>query len=250
MPIDPRKWLFRQPSDDAAVRLFLFPYSGTGASMYRAWPERAGSVEICPVQIPARENRLREPHPGTVENLARAAAEALAPFIDRRSGFFGHCGGATTAFATALELERVHGRKLNALFVSSQLAPHEPPLESWLRLDRDGRATELGRLAEAMGSTMNPDFLEMALDVLEQDLAAFRRYQLPRPEVLACAVHVVGWKDDAMVGPERMRGWNQYSSIGRYHEHLLDGGHYRFLDMPPELLELMDRGIAEAWPGT
>ncbi|CAM5567421.1 thioesterase domain-containing protein [Streptomyces viridifaciens] len=246
MQTDAGKWLFRQPSEDAPARIFLFPYSGTGASMYRAWPERIGEVEVCLVQLPARENRLREPHPVTYQNLAAAAAAALAPLVDRPTGFFGHCGGALSAFATALELERTHGKELTALFMSSQLAPDEEPFGRWLWLGRDELAVELNILAEAAGTRMDPDFLDVALDVLEEDLAAQRRYRLDAPEPLACAVHTVGWKQDVEIRPEQLGGWTRHVPPGRHHEHLLDGGHHAFLAAPQPLLDLMGRAMAQA----
>ncbi|MBV9452449.1 MAG: hypothetical protein JO345_41840, partial [Streptosporangiaceae bacterium] len=51
----------------------------------------AVTVEVCLVQLPARENRLPERHPGTYEKLAVDATLGLLPYLDRPSGFFGHC---------------------------------------------------------------------------------------------------------------------------------------------------------------
>ncbi|MFD0382099.1 thioesterase II family protein [Streptomyces stramineus] len=59
-----------------------------------------------PDPAPGRENRLREPHYGTYEELAEQLVEALLPHFDRPFAFFGHCGGALPGFATALLLAR------------------------------------------------------------------------------------------------------------------------------------------------
>lgn len=65
--------------------------------MFNAWPARFGAddgIEVCAVQLPGRENRMREPHYGTYEELAGHLVEALTPYLDRPFAFFGHCAGS------------------------------------------------------------------------------------------------------------------------------------------------------------
>ena len=241
--VEARKWLFRQPSEDAPARLFCFPYSGAGASMYRAWPQRIGPVEVCLVQLPARENRLPERHPGTYEKLAVDATLGLLPYLDRPSGFFGHCGGALSAFATALELERSHDRVISALFLSSQVAAHEKPFGRWLWLPREELSDELDVLAARMGGAISPDFKELALDLLEEDLAQQRRYRLAAPELLSCEVYVLGWAGDVEIRPDQLGGWQDYVRSGRHHEVLLDGDHHTFLEAPAPLQDVISAAL-------
>ena len=88
----PSRWLLRNPSPDSAARVFCLPYSGCGASMYHRWPRFLGDVEVCPVQLPGRENRLREPSAETYQELAERLIPALRPQLDRPFALFGHCG--------------------------------------------------------------------------------------------------------------------------------------------------------------
>lgn len=243
MPVGASAWLFREPSDDAPARLFCFPYSGTGASMYRDWPRRIGPVEVLPVQLTARENRMRERHPGTFERLAVDAAVGLLPYLDRPSGFFGHCGGALSAFATALELDRVHDRPITALFPSSQLAPHEPPFGRWLWLPREELDGELDDLARRLGGELSPDFKDVALDLLEEDLATQRRYRLPEPHRLRASVHPISWRDDVEIRPAQMTGWDAYAGPGAHHPVLLPGDHHTFLSAPESLLDTISAAL-------
>ena len=59
---DATAWLrYWRPRPTTRLRLFCFPYAGGGASVFRNWlPYAAGEVEICPVQLPGREERLVE----------------------------------------------------------------------------------------------------------------------------------------------------------------------------------------------
>ncbi|GAB3885997.1 hypothetical protein GCM10029964_049570 [Kibdelosporangium lantanae] len=143
MPAD-SPWFLTSLSPDADTRLFCFPYSGCGASMYRAWPRRLGGTEVVPLQLPGRENRMREPHYGTYEKLAAALVADIGPYLDRPYALFGHCGGALPAAETASQLAAAGLPLPTRLYVSSQVAPQDGPYGRYLGLDRAGLTVELG----------------------------------------------------------------------------------------------------------
>ncbi|MEV6632776.1 thioesterase domain-containing protein [Actinoplanes sp. NPDC051470] len=248
----PKRWLLRRPDPDAPARLFCFPYSGVGASMYKRWPGRIGDTEVCRVQLPARENRVREPHYGTYEKLAEDLVDGLRPYLDRPFGFFGHCGGALPAFATALLLARRDLPVPARLFISSQVAPHDGPYGRFLHLTDDELTDELSAFVVAMGGTPHPDLLELGLSTLKSDIAANRAYRLPSPVVLPSVIQVLGWEQDDEVRPALMTGWAEYARPGDVRSAVLAGGHHAFLTAPEELLSLlgaaMDDAVAEAVP--
>lgn len=246
VPNDRGKWLLRRPSDDAPMRLFCFPYSGVGASMYAGWPERAGFVEICPVQLPGRENRIREPLFDSYEELAEQAADGLAPYLDRPSGFFGHCGGALSAFATALHLDRSGRPGPQCVFVSSQVAPHDGPFGRFLGMADDELRVELESFTLALGGRPQPDALDLGVEVLRSDIAANQKYRLAVPEQIQPDVHAVGWSRDVEIRPDQMGGWREYARDGRSFRTVLDGEHRTFLQAPIRLLDVLRRGLARA----
>lgn len=237
-------WLLRRPSEEAVARVFCFPYSGVGASMYGRWPARTGDVELCPVQLPGRENRIREPHFGSYERLAVAVVDGLGPYLDRPFGLFGHCAGALVAFAVALELERAGLPGARCLFVSSQVAPHVGPYGSFLGMTDDQLRTALARFVEAVGGRPQPDLLDLGMETLRPDVAANRAYRLPAPARLACAVHAIGWREDEEILPAQMTGWAEYAAGEQFRSTVLDGGHYAFLDAPDGLLAAFELGLA------
>ncbi|MCG5212972.1 thioesterase domain-containing protein [Streptosporangium soli] len=242
----PTRMLLRPPKQDSRARLFCFPYSGLGASMYNKWPDHVGDVEICRVQPPGRENRIREPHYGTYEELAEQVAEALLPHFDRPFAFFGHCGGALPGFATALHLARTGLPTPDTLFISSQVAPHDGPFGRFLQLSNSELALELAALTRSMGGTPNPDMIQMSLRVLRADITANQLYHLAEPVPLPCDVRVIGWSEDKEIRPEQMGGWRAYAADGRYAEVNLEGGHHAFLNAPPELLTQLTGQLCSA----
>ncbi|MFF1293379.1 MULTISPECIES: thioesterase II family protein [unclassified Streptomyces] len=239
----PNKMLLRPPKQDSTARLFCFPYSGLGASMYNKWPDRVGDIEICRIQPPGRENRIREPHYGTYEELAEQTVEALLPHFDRPFAFFGHCGGALPGFATALHLANSGLPTPRTLFVSSQVAPHIGPFGRFLEMTNTELAVELAELTRSMGGTPTPDMIQMSLRVLRADVTANQKYHLAAPVPLPCEIRVIGWREDQEIRPDQMKEWSAYTDAGKYTDTLLEGGHHAFLDAPAELLAELTRTL-------
>ncbi|MFF2010087.1 thioesterase II family protein [Streptomyces sp. NPDC058195] len=238
------RFLLRDPQDGASARLFCFPYSGLGASMYNKWPRRVGDVEFCLIQLPGRENRIPEPHYGTYDSLAGQVAEYLLPHLDRPFGFFGHCGGALPAFATALHLARHGMPSPEVLYVSSQVSPHDGPYGRFLGMTDAELSEELTQLTLAMGGRPQPDMIEISLKVLRADLDANQQYHLDEPVVLPSVVHAIGWRDDREIPPRLMAGWSAYAEPDRFRRTVLPGGHHAFLRPPDELPLLLAEGLA------
>jgi surfactin synthase thioesterase subunit len=226
-----RRYLLRRPEPGAAARLFCLPYSGSGASSYHRWPRLVGRIEVCPVQLPGREVRIRDPLFGSYEDLADDLITGLAPYLDRPFGLFGHCGSALACYEMALRLDAAGGPQPACLFVSSEVAPHEGPYGRFLTMDDDDLRAELsGQLG---AEEQQPDFFAAALRVLRSDLAANRRYRKPEPVPVACPVTVLGWTDDVEVPVDLIGGWSAY---GRVTHRRLSGAHDSYLSAPPELL--------------
>src|SRR5688500_15270285 len=75
------RWLLmHRPRREARVRLLCLPYAGGGASAFRHWPDAlTSSIEVCPVQLPGRENRFVEAPFTRAEAVVEAMAPALRP---------------------------------------------------------------------------------------------------------------------------------------------------------------------------
>lgn len=76
-------WIaFREPRPQAHLRLFCFPYVGSGASIFRTWSNALpADVEVCPVQLPGRGTRLMERPFSQLSPLVQALSQALFPLL-------------------------------------------------------------------------------------------------------------------------------------------------------------------------
>lgn len=236
-------WLLTEPDPDARARVFCFPYSGCGASMYSRWPTRRGDVEFLPLQFPYRENRTREPHYGTYEQLADVLVPGIAPLLDRPYAFFGHCGGALPAYESALRAEQLGLRPADCLIASSQVVPHRGPHGRFLGLTVEELDEEIRTLLGRAGAaSIHEEIVEIVRDILVADLDANKQYSKPAPARLACRILAVGWDRDVEVRSELMNAWPECADD--VDVIVLPGDHYTFLEGPEALIEAIAQTCA------
>ncbi|MEU9553432.1 alpha/beta fold hydrolase [Streptomyces werraensis] len=232
-------WFVRPPDAGHAARIFGFPFAGSGASAFSAWPAALGDAEFCPVQFPGRENRLAHPHYGTYENLADGVAEALRPLLDVPYAFFGHCAGALPAYETVLRLAALGLPAPACLFVSGQLPPHETAHDRMLALTEPELRAEVETFLRGRGLEPRPDLVGLGLMVLLRDHAAAAAYRRTEPAPVPCPVVVLHWRDDPDLSLQRLQGWRRYADSVEF--LAVDGGHYDFMDAPDELRNVLTR---------
>lgn len=117
-----------RPNPQARVPLFCFPYwGGRGASIFRPWPQALpGAVEVCGVQLPGRENRIREAPFTKISEVVEKLAEVLRPCLALPFAFFSHSLGVFIGFELARQLCKQNAQGPIYLFVSGQRAPQIP----------------------------------------------------------------------------------------------------------------------------
>jgi surfactin synthase thioesterase subunit len=230
------KWLTRTPSPAAAGRVFLIPYSGCGASLYRHWPEEQEGIEFLPVELPGRDRRFAEPSFGSYQELATAMTSALAEYLHVPFAFFGHCASALAAYEVSAELIRTGMPAPARLFVSSEVAPQDGPAGSFLQMSEAELSGELETLIRQLGGEPNPELISLYLEVLISDISANKGYVVPEPFRLSCPITAIGWTEDTDISHSAMSGWTK---CGDTFFELLPGRHHQFIDAPPELLAVL-----------
>lgn len=85
---------YPKPNSQAELRLVCFPYAGTGATIFRPWVAHLSPrIELCLVNLPGREKRLKESPYTHLNILVEALVDGLAPHLDQPFAFFGHSLG-------------------------------------------------------------------------------------------------------------------------------------------------------------
>lgn len=220
-------WIaYRKPRRSARLRLFCFPYAGGGALTYRPWvPAMPPEIEVCPVQLPGREQRLREPRFRRVAPLVEAAAEGLEPLLDLPFAFFGYSMGALIAYELIHRLRPA--RSPVALLAAARRAPQLPPKDepTYDLPDPEFRA----KLREMNGTPQevldNRELMELMEPLLRADFELNDTYEPPERPPLELPVTAFGGIGDAEVPRETLAAWGELTT-GPFRLRMFPGGHF------------------------
>ena len=199
----------------ARLRLLCLPWAGGGSSSYRNWQASVPpSIEVCPVQLPGRENRLREPRFTSYGDLVQAMALALQPYLDMPFAFFGHSMGAMLAFETTRVLRTSFGLRPLHLFVSGYRAPHLPaPFPPIFELPDDQFVDEVRRLAGTPQEVLdNPELMDVVLPLLRADMTIVDTYRYEPGEPLDCPITALGALKDGFASREALADWKLHTT--------------------------------------
>lgn len=211
------------------MRLFCFPYAGSGAVVYRTWPNDLPSeVEICAVQLPGRENRFREAPLRELTEVVSTLARAVQPYLDVPFAFFGHSLGGLIGFELAHFLRTRHQLEPAQLFISARRAPHIPePFPPIHHLPDEEFVLQMqnryGGIPQALMQT--PELLHALLPMLRADFALFENYHFTQREVLACPLTAFSGESDAVVRRSDIAAWREHTR-GAFTFHVLPGDHF------------------------
>lgn len=240
-------WLaYYQPNYRATLRLFCFPYAGGSALVFNKWRESLPPfVEVCPVQLPGRGNRLDAPPFTDMESLVEAAGAALLPYFDRPFAFFGHSMGASLSFELARLLRR-DGRRLPLhLYISGRRAPHiiddDPPLH---HLPDAELLDELRQLNGTPKEVLeHPELMQMMLPLLRADFSVAETYVCKTEPPLNIPMTVFGGLADKDIEREQLEAWREYTTAA-FKLRMLEGDHFFLNTSQSMLLRLLSSELA------
>ena len=232
------------PRPAARVRLYCFPYAGSGAGVFRSWSDGLDPrIEVRAVLPPGRERRFVEPALGTVTDMADSLLPALLPGLDPPFALFGHSLGAMLAFETARRLSAA-GRAPIHLMVSAARAPHQPMHSvSYHRLPDTEFLPAVSKLGGTPDElTANAELAALMLPTLRADFMAAETYAQQPDLPLPCPITAFGGTDDPVVSSARLDAWADHAGAG-FRKHELPGNHFFIATARSALLELIEREL-------
>jgi len=248
-------WIFGGRIEPAArCRLFCLPHSGSGASQFSSCQKFLPLVlDLCPIQLPGRENRLRETPWTQVQPIAKALATEMKPYLDRPYILYGYSFGALVAFELARELRRQKSALPVSLYVLARPAPHLPQTKSPLHELPDHRLVgEVSRRFNGMPSALLQDqeLISLLLPALRADLTALETYVYQEEKPLDCPIRAFGGTLDATASETELHGWRQHTS-GSFELRLFQANHFFIRSNLSAVLAAISKDIpvnSFSWP--
>ena len=245
--IAPSPWIkIFQPISQPTLRFFCFHPAAAGASLFRLWGKYLPSnTEVCAIQLPGRETRIKEPLITEWDDLLPNLTQALSPLIEEYPFvFFGHSLGALISFEVVRKLRREKLPIPKYMFVSGRRAPQipidnlrhqasNPILISTLR--------EYGGTPEAV--LQNQELMELFLPVLRADFTLNEKYTYFPEAPLESPIIAFRGTNDLEVSLEYLSEWQQHT-ISNFALHEFSGGHMFFQQEPKALIEEISKFIS------
>jgi pyochelin biosynthetic protein PchC len=231
------------------IGLVCLPHAGGAASAYRTWLAGLGEhLNILPVQLPGRENRISTPF---AEDLDTLVADLTRVVLRREPGeiaLFGHSMGAVIATRLCAALEQ-RGRPVRHLFVSGHFGTGPWPSDERLVVPPTAHDEVLVRSVSVLDPAAaalfeHPELRALMLPVLRSDLRLMHGASLTGLRVDAPVTALAG-TDDPVV--RDLGGWAGLSRTDSA-VYRLPGSHF-YLAEQGELLGRIIRerlGLTEA----
>jgi medium-chain acyl-[acyl-carrier-protein] hydrolase len=220
-----------------AARLFCFPYAGGGASIYRQWASKLPAwVEICAIQLPGREKRMREPAHTNIQVAIEEIASAIRSLLDKPFYLFGHSMGSLISFELARLLRRSGLPQPKRLFVSARGAPHIKCHHEEIHTLPDH---EFLAGIQKLGGTpdeifQHTELMELLLPMLRADFTLHETYRyIPEPP-FSYPINAYCGTQDKEVSIEEMTGWQEQTS-STFKLEIIPGNHF-FIHSQQDLL--------------
>ncbi|MFN6571684.1 thioesterase II family protein [Dendronalium sp. ChiSLP03b] len=246
--IDTNRWIVRyQSHPKVRLRLFCFPYAGGSTSTYRKWSELLPSdIEVCPVQLPGRENRSMEAPFTHVTPLVESLLPVLNSYLDLPYAFFGHSMGALISFELARQIRKQRYPEPQHLFVSSRRSPHLPSSEPPIHKLPETAFWEQLRLYDGVPDTLlqSSQIAKFFLPLLRADFAIHETYKYTPGTQFNYPITAFGGLHDRKVGSEEIMAWRELTNSDFY-LHLFPGNHLFLRKEYQQILSVIARNLSQ-----
>lgn len=213
----------------ATQRLLCVPYAGGGAATFRDWASLLpANVEAFAVQLPGREERLREAAYETWPAMMAALIDSLERLPGLPSAIFGHSLGAVMALEIGRWMEARRSGQLRHLFVSGRPWPGggEHRRGDLAALPDPQLLEALGRQYGSVSAALShPDIRALALPVLRADLRLLASYHYLPAVPLTCPLTVFAGANDPATPTVSLAQW-QRETTGPFAIQILEGQHF------------------------
>lgn len=239
------KWFqYCSQEDNARVNLICFHHAGGSARFYIPWKAKlAPHIRVLPVQLPFRENRIKEPLGNTIQSMVEELILEQDSFLQSPFAFFGHSFGSFFAYEAAVYCQKQLGKQPLALFVSGTLAPDDAAVRrEFLHLNEKSTVRRLinfeGTEERILESKL---YLKYLMPVIQADFKLFGSYK-GSLEKVNCPLFAYYGTEDGFVIQNQINHWRDFTA-DVFACRSFDGGHFYMNHHLEELCNDIERKL-------
>lgn len=229
------------PNPQAQLRLFCFPYAGGGASIFRTWSNSLPHyVELFGIQLPGREDRIKETPFTDISLLVQTLIPILYPYLSIPFTFFGHSMGALISFELTHRLRTEQGPIPIHLFISGRRAPQIPDCYSLIyKLAEQEFLQEVRDLNGTPNQILeNSELMKLFLPILRADFSICGTYTYTNKTPLDCSISAFGGIEDSRETYNLLKSWSAQTHSS-FSLQMLPGDHFFLSTSRQQLLEIL-----------
>ncbi|NLT09624.1 MAG: thioesterase [Ruminococcus sp.] len=223
------KWIrFGKNRIDSEKCMICIPFAGSGASLFAGWQKIIGNdMEILPIQLPGREERIAEKPLTSISDVVRSIAQAVVPVINGREFvIFGHSMGGLIAYALTAELENEYGMSPKLCIISASSINICTKKQKVSEMNDEELIKELssyGGMDEQL--LLLPDYLKMYLDIIRNDYKIIEDFAASEKTSVSCPLRLYSGTEDTLIAKEDMKEWYGLTGSG-VTEKVFEGDHF------------------------
>lgn len=231
------------------MRLFCFPFGGGGASIYRSWyQDFPDDIEVCPVQLPGRENLETTPPISDIKVLVSTLHANISSDLDLPFAFYGHSFGSLIAFELTRYLKKNELKEPSHLFMAAYPSPHKSgrpssfqsllrhlnnlPYNVWEMSPNDLSEKQINDIMKLFKNTM-PDMDYSAYDAqllrtlipyFLADILIVATHELSLDDPLSVPITAFYGSHDQFVSEKSVKEWGSYTQSA-FNTQSINGEH-------------------------
>lgn len=226
-------------SSQAEMQLICFHHLGGGASLFQKWSSSLGpGIEVLPIQLPGREERLSEKPYLSFDEVVNDLTEFLPTIITKPFAIYGHSLGGGIGAAVATKLKEKKGLMAQHLFISGLRAPSTWAAAGPLFKEPISEKNIASYIDLPEKLLQSQEFIRSLIARIQNDVQLVNSMSLKPDFKWPSNLTAFAGESDKIAPADRVNEWSHHVG-GQYNFKSFSGGHMFISAHTDEILELV-----------